>query len=130
MKRFILIALGTLVSTAAFAQPSAPPPGSSPCLRQVDIYSFNPVPGNRSLIVEDRAHKRYRVNFNGICTGLQFNLGVAFKTRGVGTLACLSRGDSILRRDPVGPRECFVQGVEWQTPALDKADAQAKAAKP
>jgi len=127
MKRFILIALGTLVSTAAFAQPPASVP--APCLRQVDIYSFDPVPGNRSLIVEDRAHKRYRVNFNGICTGLQFNLGVGFKTRGVGTLACLSRGDSILRRDPVGPRECFVQGVEWQTPALDKADAEAKAAK-
>jgi len=129
MKRFILIALGTLVSTAAFAQPPAPVPGGPPCLRQVDIYSFNPVPGNRSLIVEDRAHKRYRVNFNGICTGLQFNLGVGFKTRGVGTLACLSRGDSILRRDPVGPRECFVQSVEWQTPALDKADAEARAAR-
>ena len=124
-----LLAIAALVclSAPALAQPPSSM-GQPPCLRQADIWSFNPVPGNRSLIAEDQRHRRYRVNFMGICSGLQFNMGLAFKTRGVGTLSCISRGDSVLHRDVAGPPECIIQSVEWQTPALDKADAEAKAA--
>lgn len=109
-------------AAAALAQPPAPPQ-EPPCLRQRNIYSFDTVPGNRSLIVVDTARKRYRLNFMGICSGLQFNISLAFRTRGAGTLSCVSAGDVVYQRDPVGIGECIVRDVQYQTPAMDKADA-------
>ena len=126
--RLLTIAALLSVSAPAIAQaPAPPPPAQPPCLRQIDMWSFNPVPGNRALVVEDRAHRRYRVNFMGICNGLQFNMGLAFKTRGTSNLSCVAKGDSVIHRDVAGPPSCIIQSVEWQTPALDKADAAAKA---
>ena len=122
-RRLLTIAGLSWLCAPALAQPPAPQPTQPPCLQQINIYSFDPVPGNRSLIVTDRARKRYRVNFMGVCGGLQFNMGLAFKTRGAGRLSCVSRGDSVIHRDPAGPPECIIRSVEWQTPALDKADA-------
>jgi hypothetical protein len=65
----------------------------------------------------------------GICNGLQFNMGLAFRTHGVGTLSCIAKGDSVIHRDPAGPPACTIKSVEWQTPVLDKADADARAAR-
>ena len=128
MTRSVLIAALLCVSVPAIAQPATQPaPSDPPCLRQRNIYDFKTVPGNRSLIVTDLARKRYRLNFVGTCYNLQYQLGLAFRTRGVGTLSCVERGDSVLQRDEVGPRQCLIQGVEYQTPALDKADVEAAA---
>ena len=129
MNRSLLAAALFFVALPAAAQPAAPPaPSDPPCLRQRNIYDFKTVPGNRSLIVTDLARKRYRLNFVGVCYNLQYQLGLAFRTRGVGTLACVERGDSVLQRDVVGPNQCLIQSVEYQTPALDKADIEAAAA--
>jgi len=128
MTRSLLAAGFLLLSVPAIAQPAPPPPSEPPCLRQRNIYDFKTVPGNRSLIVTDLARKRYRLNFVGVCYNLQYQLGLAFRTRGVGTLACVERGDSVLQRDVVGPNQCLIQSVEYQTPALDKADIEAAAA--
>ena len=111
--------------TAAIAQP--PPPQEPPCLRQRNIYSFDTVPGNRSLVVVDLARKRYRLNFMGVCPNLQFNITLAFQTRGVGTLACVQKGDAVYQNDPVGFGQCIVRDVQYQTPAMDRADAAEKA---
>ena len=129
MTRSLLAAVFALVAVPAIAQPAPPPPSEPPCLRQRNIYDFKTVPGNRSLIVTDLARKRYRLNFVGTCYNLQYQLGLAFRTRGVGTLSCVERGDSVLQRDVVGPQQCIVQSVEYQTPALDKADFEAAAAR-
>lgn len=112
-----------LPSAAALAQTPAAP---QPCLRQNNIWSFDPVPGNRALVVTDRLHRRYRVNFMGFCPNLQFHLGLGFKTRGTSSLACIEKGDSVIVRDPSSPPECIIQSVVPQTAALDKADAAAK----
>ena len=134
MTRFLLttalLCAGLFVVVGpAIAQPAAPPvPSDPPCLRQRNIYDFKTVPGNRSLIVTDLARKRYRLNFVSTCYNLQYHLTLGFRTRGVGTLSCVERGDSVLQRDEVGPNQCLIQSVEYQTPALDKADAEAAAA--
>ncbi|HWA68652.1 MAG TPA: DUF6491 family protein [Rhizomicrobium sp.] len=134
MEHRLLLTLALLSCTApAFAQPQPQPqPLSKPepaCLRQIDVYSFEPVAGNRALIVTDRRHNRYRVRFLGICNDLQFNMGLAFKTHGAGSLSCIGQGDSVIHRDPAGSPQCLIAGVDWQTPAMDKADAQAAAAR-
>lgn len=127
MTRSLLAAALLFAAVPAIAQPAAPP--SEPaCLRQRNIYDFQTVPGNRSLIVIDLARKRYRLNFMGVCYNLQYHLNLGFKTRGAGTLSCVEKGDSVLQRDVVGPQSCIIQSVEYQTPALDKADAEAAAA--
>lgn len=128
MNRSLLAAAFLVTALPATAQPAAAPASSDPpCLRQRNIYDFKTVLGNRSLIVTDLAHKRYRLNFMGVCHNLQYHLQLGFKTEGVGTLSCVARGDSVLQRDVVGPNRCVIQSVEYQTPALDKADAAAAA---
>lgn len=124
----IVTTASLLLTTAAMAQPSAPPQ-EPPCLRQRNIYSFDTVPGNRSLVVVDLARKRYRLNFMGVCPNLQFNITLAFQTRGVGTLACVQKGDAVYQNDPVGFGQCIVRDVQYQTPAMDKADAAEAAAR-
>jgi hypothetical protein len=111
----------------ALAQPAGlrAAPLAPACLRQRNIHDFQLVPGNRSLVVTDLARQRYRLNFMGKCYNIQHQFGLRFKTFGVGTLSCIARGDSVLLNDPVGPNECIVQSVQYQTPALDKADFDA-----
>jgi hypothetical protein len=112
---------------SVLAQPATlrPVPAGPPCLRQRNIYDFQLVPGNRSLVVTDLARQRYRLNFIGKCYNIQHQFGLRFKIFGVGTLACVARGDSVLLHDPVGPGECIIRSIEYQTPALDRADLDA-----
>jgi len=63
-------------------------PAEPPCLRQGYIYGFQPVPGNRSLVVTDQARHRYRLNFMGTCYNLQYHLGVGFKTHAWDLVLC------------------------------------------
>jgi len=133
-RNLFLIALLTSAAAPAFAQSSQPyPPKPIPnepaCLRPINLYDFKTVPGNRSLIVIDRTRQRYRLNFMGVCYNLQYHLGVAFRTRGTGNLSCVSKGDSVIIRDAVTPAPCIIKDVQYQTVALDQADAAAAAAK-
>jgi hypothetical protein len=133
MTRSILTGLLVCLALPAVAQPIAPngtqpAPSDPPCLRQRNIYDFTNVPGNRALIITDLAHKRYRLNFMGVCYNLQYHLGIGLRTHGVGSLSCVEKGDAVLQRDAVGPNSCIIRSVEYQTPALDKADAEAAAA--
>jgi hypothetical protein len=124
-----IAAASLLVTTAAIAQPPPTSQQEPPCLRQRNIYSFDTVPGNRSLVVVDTARKRYRLNFMGVCPNLQYNIALAFQTRGVGTLACVQKGDAVYQNDPAGFGQCIVRDVQYQTPAMDKADAAEAAAR-
>ena len=131
MTRILLIALLTFVTGPAFAQSNSAPtsvPNEPACLRPINLYDFKTVPGNRSLIVIDQSRQRYRLNFMSTCYNLQYHLGVAFKTRGAGNLSCVSRGDSVIIRDAITPAPCIIKDVQYQTVALDQADAAAAAA--
>jgi hypothetical protein len=130
MTRYVVIAALLFAAAPAMAQMPAPAPVPSEpaCLRQGYIYDFQNVPGNRSLVVIDRARKRYRLNFMGVCYNLQYHLGLGFKTHGVGTLSCVAKGDSVVMRDAVGPNWCVIKDIQYQTPVLDQTDAAAAAA--
>jgi hypothetical protein len=131
MIRLLLAATALSVAAApAMAQapaPAAPPPTTPPCLVQTNIYDFQFIPGNRSLVVIDRARQRFRLNFVGICQNVQFKFGLRFKTFGVTQLACLRKGDQVLYSDPVGPGFCVIRDIQYQTPEMDKQDAAAGA---
>ena len=132
MLRYILTAALLSTGTSALAQPPAAPanqPAEPACLRQVNMYDFKPVPGNRSLIVIGSDRQRYRVNFMGECHDLQYPLGLRFKTNGTSNLSCVSKGDSVRFRDPATPGICIIRDVQYQTAALDQLDAAAAAAR-
>jgi len=130
MVRCLLIATLVCAVTPAIAQPYPPKPipNEPPCLRQAYIYDFQLVPGNRSLVVIDQARQRYRLDFIGTCYNLQYHLSLGFNTHGVGGLSCVSKGDSVVMRDEVGPNTCVIKDIQYQTVALDQADAAAAAA--
>ena len=100
-----------------------------PACARCNIYDFKPVPGNRSLIVIDRARQRYRVNFIGQCYDLQYPLGLRFKTFGISNLSCVVQGrfGAVARSGQPGPSASSAS-VQYQTPALDQQDAAAAAA--
>jgi hypothetical protein len=136
MMRHLLAAALVCSATAVMAQPSGQTPSQSlnqatgqpsepACLRQINMYDFKIVPGNRSLIVIDRSRHRYRLNFIGQCYNIQYDLAVGFETHGTGGLSCVSKGDAVVFRDPAGPGRCIIRDVQYQTPALDQQDAAA-----
>jgi hypothetical protein len=124
MKNRFLAAAFACATVLCIADPALAAPGV--CLRQIDMYSFDAVPGNRSLVVEDRSHQRYRMNFAGVCSGLQFKMGLRFKSFGTSNLSCLSRGDQVLQHDPVVRTPCIIKDIQRQTPEMDRADLAAK----
>lgn len=125
IRSIVLAATFACVAVPALAQPYRDKPmPEAPCLRQRNIHDYQVVPGNRSLVVTDISRQRYRLNFIGQCYNLQYQFGLAFRSRGVGTLSCIARGDEIVKQDPVGPPQCIVKSVEYQTRALDIADQQ------
>jgi hypothetical protein len=131
MTRHLLLATALSVAAApAMAQaptPPAPPPTTPPCLVQKNIYDFQLVPGNRSLIVIDLARQRFRLNFIGACYNIQYKFGIRFKTFGVTQLACVRKGDQVLYSDPAGPGFCVIRDIQYQTPEMDQQDAAAGA---
>jgi hypothetical protein len=129
MIRYLFAAALLFFALPAIAQPPASPPSEPACLRQINMYDFKTVPGNRSLIVIDRGGKRYRVSFMGQCYDLQYPMGLRFKTHGTSNLSCVSKGDQVTFRDPAQPGICIIRDVQYQTPALDQQDAAAAAQK-
>ena len=126
MTRYFLAALA-FTAMPALAQDqsvadAAPIPSGPPCLQQGNIHDFQYVPGNRSLIVSDTARTRFRLTFMAKCYDIDREFGLRFKSRGVGRLSCVAKGDSVLVHSGGGNRECFVREIEYQTPLLDRTD--------
>jgi len=127
MTRYILAALLTCMALPALAQPDAPAPVPTGrvCLRQGQIYDYQYAPGGRALIVIDQSRVRYRLTFMAKCYDIDKDFGLRFKTRGVGSLSCVAKGDSVLLHNAGSPRECFIREIEYQTPFLDRSDLAA-----
>ena len=109
----------TLISTSAL--------GAGVCLRQANIYNWNAL-DNRTVIVEDDFHKKFKLTLMTPCLNMQFHERLGFKTFGGSALACVSKGDEILSGSPIGPQHCPISKIELYTPEMEKADKEAAAA--
>lgn len=128
MIRYLLAVVLLCSTVPAMAQRGSPPPQTGrPCLRPINLHGWQAVPGNRSVVVQDRSRQRFRVNFMSECRNMHFERRLQFRTRGTGRLTCVASGDSLRFRDPTGPGICNIQSVEFQTPELDQQDAAAAA---
>ena len=130
MTRYILAALLACTAVPALAQGQvgsepAPVPSGRPCLQQGNIRDFQYAPGSRSLIVTDTARVRYRLTFIAKCYDIDREFGLRFKSRGVGRLSCVAKGDSVVLKNAGSERECIIRDVDFQTPFMDRADLAA-----
>jgi hypothetical protein len=130
MKTKVLLAslMAVLPIAAAVAQP-APQAAPRACLQFGEIYNWNAV-DNRTLIVEDNLHRKFRVSLLGYCPNLNFKERVGFRSRGAMRLTCLSPGDSVIVNNlGAGFQRCPIKSIEAYTPAMQKAEEAAAAAK-
>ena len=117
---FAAVILGTaLLGSSAMA--------STPCLQQSQIYSWDAL-NDRTLIVEDMRHQKFKLNLMVSCQHLQFHQRLGFKTFGGSALACLTRGDEVISGTEIGPQMCPIKSIEAYTPQMEKADKDAAAA--
>jgi uncharacterized protein DUF6491 len=123
--RKVLLAL-----TAATALISSPAFAERACLQFGNIYNWKPL-NNRTLIVEDDWHKKFKLKLIGVCNNLNFHERLAFRSRGALALSCLSPGDEVITREfGTGFEKCAITSIEAYTPEMEAADkAAAQAAK-
>lgn len=128
MKREILLATG-LLATGLWAALIAPAAAAPSCLEIGQIYNWH-ANDDKTLIVEDNWHQKFKLSLMAPCINLTFKERVGFKTIGGFTgLSCLSKGDEVLVRDPGFPERCPIIGIVPYTPDMEKADKAAAAAK-
>ena len=85
----------SLALTVPAAAQNFPPLTGMPCLQKGNVSDFVLVRGARMLIVIDRQHRQYRLNFASVCTLLQIKPSLGFNTLNPSQYACIARGDSI-----------------------------------
>jgi len=108
------LAFAVLVSLPAHANTS--------CLQIGRVWSFKPL-ANRTLIIEDDLHQKFRVALMSYCPHLPFKLNLAIQsTSGVNGLDCVRRGDNVVSQDAGGPYTCPVMSVVPYTADMEKAD--------
>jgi hypothetical protein len=118
-------------AAAQTAASSATTPAAPACLRFGEIYSWSAI-DNRTLIVEDNLHQKFKVSLMGYCPNLAFKERVGFRSAGAVRLTCMSPGDNVVVNNRgAGFQRCPIQSIEAYTPGMQKADeAAAAAAKP
>ena len=120
IKLFSVLGFAFLATAPAYAQPS--------CLQVGQIYSFN-APNDKTLIVEDNWHQKWKVSLMGSCINLSFKERVGFQSIGGMQLSCLDKGDNVLVRNPGFPQRCPITSIVRYTPQMEAADKAAAAAK-
>ena len=125
MKKTLLAAAAILT---AFAGPALAQPQKA-CLRIGEIYNWNAL-DDKTLVVEDNWHKKFKLRLIGTCYNLKFHEALAFRSRGSLGISCLQPGDSVIQRDfAMGPSRCAITSIDYYTPEMEAADKAAAAAK-
>ena len=123
MKKHILLAAGLCLFAAG------PAVAGPKCLQIDSIYNWKAL-DNKTLIVEDDWHQKFKVSLMSYCPDLAFNERIAFRAFGGTRLSCVSAGDDVYTHQlGIGRQRCPVSKVEFYTPEMQKADTDAAAAK-
>jgi hypothetical protein len=128
---FVATIVMTVIAGPVVAQTAASSsttPAAPACLRFGEIYSWNAV-DNRTLIVEDNLHQKFKISPTGYCPNLAFKERVGFRSAGAMRLTCMSPGDNVVVNNMgAGFQRCPIQSIQAYTPAMQKADETAAVA--
>lgn len=118
-----------LISAAFLCAAISPALAQRPCLQIGQIYNWKAI-NDKTLIVEDYSHQKFKLNLIGTCYDLTFHERLAFKSIGGMAISCLTPGDEVISRNfGMGPTRCSITKIEAYTPAMEQADKAAAAAK-
>jgi hypothetical protein len=117
--RAALVTALCLVPMAASAQQN--------CLMSDQIWRWKPL-GERTLIVQDKVHREFKVSLYGPCPGIDYNIGAAIVSHGNTALDCVQPGDVVVHRGYGMGNRCPIKSVERYTPEMQRADQAAAAA--
>ena len=119
-----------LILALAVAASTSPAAAERACLQFGRIYNWNVI-NDRTLIVEDETHKKFRLKLIGGCANLKFHESLGFESPGSTAISCLSPGDEVVTREfATGRQDCAITHIETYTPEMERADkAAAQAAK-
>lgn len=110
MKRIVVATLA--LAALAFSAQASPD-----CLQIGRIWSWKAIE-NKTLIVEDELHHKFKVGLMGYCPSLPFKLDLGFKSvGGISGLDCLTKGDEVIERDTSGGYSCPVTSIAPYTAA-------------
>ena len=118
-------ALAAMLAAPAAAEQGAKPEARQACLQVGRIWSWN-APDNRTLIVENDTHQKFKLDLMGYCPGLTFKETLAFKSIGGMDLSCITPGDVIFFHDVGMETRCVISKVTAYTPEMEKADKATK----
>jgi hypothetical protein len=127
---FLTAILTGLLATPALAQNSGDHWKSNhgqrkTCLQVGRIYSWR-APDNRTLIVENDTHQKFKLHLMGHCPGLTFKETIGFRSPGGSYLSCVSPGDTVFFHDTGMSMHCVIKKVTAYTPEMEKVDKAAK----
>jgi hypothetical protein len=92
------------------------------CLQIGRTWSWKAL-DNKTLIVEDELHQKFKLALMGYCPRLPFKLNLAIQSAsGINGLDCVRRGDNVISQDVGSHFACPVMSVVPYTPELEKAD--------
>ena len=119
----VMLALGIALTAPASA---ATDPN---CIAPINFWSWK-AQDNRTVILTDRARHNFKLSLQTGCYDMDYSLNLGVKSFSTSRLQCIARGDwVVVPRDGGIPGErCMIEKVEAYTPAMAKADADAKAA--
>jgi hypothetical protein len=110
-----------LAATPAFAEAN--------CLELSQIWNWK-VTDDKTLIVEDNFHQKFKLSLIGYCPNLPYKENLAFKSFGGTGLSCISKGDQVITHDfAMGGFRCPISNIVPYTPAMENADKAAAAVK-
>ena len=118
-------ALAAVVVAPAAAQQGDKPQEQHVCLQIGRIWNWH-APDNRTLIVENDTHQKFKVDLMGYCPGLTFKEALAFRSIGGMSLSCITPGDVVFFHDVGMETRCVISKVSAYTPAMEKADKDAR----
>lgn len=117
-----------LATAAVFFALAATPVSASPaCLELGLVWNYKAL-NDKTLIVEDEAHRKFKLTLMGHCPNLPYKLRLGFKVFGGTELSCISKGDEVISRDLGLPYRCPITDIVPYTPAMENADKAAAAA--
>lgn len=74
---------------------------------------------DKTVIVEDYRHKKFKVDLMEACPGLRFKEVVGFKSVGGTGLSCLGPGDDLIRNETAASPRCVISKVEPYNPEME-----------
>jgi hypothetical protein len=134
IKRFLIaiagISLLGIGGTSVLAQQARPAqaPGNSAartCLQIDRVETWNIV-NERTMVVTDKASRKYRVTLNGNCAYSKFYDQVIFRPLDPTLLGCVGKGDHVYLNNRMGDvQRCYVTSISLYTDAQLQIDKQA-----